>query len=92
MWGEGWSLDPRAHACFPAVQGARQPKKRKYDFTDRMTVEEIYEIIDGQAHLTFDYLATIVVRGYTTRVHTLTHYHTHAHTHAHTCTHTRIAT
>lgn len=38
-----------------------QKKKRKYILSDRMTVEEIYEIIDGQSHLTFDYLAMICV-------------------------------
>ena len=31
-------------------------KKRKYKVTDRMAVEEIYESVDSQCHLTFDYL------------------------------------
>lgn len=36
-------------------------KKRKYKLSDRMTVEEIFENVDSQSHLTFDYLMMVVV-------------------------------
>jgi len=32
-------------------------KKKEYKMSDRLTYEEIYEIVDSQLHLTFDYLA-----------------------------------
>jgi len=32
-------------------------KKKAYKMCDRLSYEEIYEIVDGQLHLTFDYLA-----------------------------------
>jgi hypothetical protein len=32
-------------------------KKRQYRFSDRMAVEEIFDIVDSQLHLTFDYIA-----------------------------------
>ena len=38
-------------------------KKRKYKLDDRLAYEEIYDKIDGQLHLTFDYLALITVAG-----------------------------
>jgi len=32
-------------------------KKKEYNISDRLSYEEIYEIVDSQLHLTFDYLA-----------------------------------
>jgi uncharacterized hydrophobic protein (TIGR00271 family) len=32
-------------------------KKKEYKMSDRLSYEEIYEIVDSQLHLTFDYLA-----------------------------------
>lgn len=43
--------------------GTGGKKKRKYKITDRRSVEEIYQIVDEQSHLTFDYLLNICVAG-----------------------------
>eukprot|EP01001_Neometanema_parovale_P004817 NODE_1712_length_1631_cov_115.667772_g1632_i0.p1 GENE.NODE_1712_length_1631_cov_115.667772_g1632_i0~~NODE_1712_length_1631_cov_115.667772_g1632_i0.p1 ORF type:complete len:463 (+),score=63.63 NODE_1712_length_1631_cov_115.667772_g1632_i0:58-1389(+) len=37
--------------------------KRKYRMSDRMTIDEIYSVVDCQTHLTFDYLVSIVLAG-----------------------------
>lgn len=34
---------------------------RQYRIDDRMTIEEIYELVDAQLHLTFDYIALSIV-------------------------------
>jgi hypothetical protein len=39
--------------------GLKTKKVRKYATSDRMTVEEIYENVDLQTHLTFDYLMMV---------------------------------
>merc|ERR1719361_1664714 len=36
-------------------------KKKKYAVSDRLAYDEVYDTIDGQLHLTFDYLALIAV-------------------------------
>jgi uncharacterized membrane protein len=38
-------------------------KKRRYAFTDRVPVEEIYESIDADSHLTFNFIALTVFAG-----------------------------
>lgn len=40
-----------------------ETKRRRYRVDDRMTTEEILQTIDDSSHLTFDYLANIVVGG-----------------------------
>jgi uncharacterized hydrophobic protein (TIGR00271 family) len=40
----------------PIRRDTRLKKKRKYIMHGRLSIEEIYEIIDGDSHLTFDYL------------------------------------
>merc|ERR1719436_1139242 len=50
--------------CKPRVTTLRNPgekKKREYRTSDRLSYEEIYDMVDSQLHLTFDYLALIVV-------------------------------
>jgi len=44
----------------PENKVVKKKKKRKYAVTDRMTVEEIFDSIDSQSHLTFDYLAMVL--------------------------------
>jgi uncharacterized hydrophobic protein (TIGR00271 family) len=46
----------------PRLQSSRVPKpvSDRYRIDDRMTIEEIYEIVDSQTHLTFDYCALTV--------------------------------
>merc|ERR1719203_1402286 len=36
-------------------------RKKKYAVSDRLAYDEVYDTIDGQLHLTFDYLALIAV-------------------------------
>eukprot|EP01129_Flabellula_baltica_P016370 TRINITY_DN8687_c0_g1_i1.p1 TRINITY_DN8687_c0_g1~~TRINITY_DN8687_c0_g1_i1.p1 ORF type:complete len:360 (-),score=66.97 TRINITY_DN8687_c0_g1_i1:28-1086(-) len=36
-------------------------RQKEYRLTDRVSTEEIFEIVDGQLHLTFDYLIMIIV-------------------------------
>ena len=38
-----------------------ETKRRRYRVDDRMTTEEIMQTVDDSSHLTFDYLANIVV-------------------------------
>jgi len=38
-------------------------KKKQYKVSDSLSYEEIYDIVDGQLHLTFDYLALTSVGG-----------------------------
>lgn len=38
-------------------EGQQRESKKRYRAADRMTTEEIYEFVDSQSHLTFDYLA-----------------------------------
>jgi hypothetical protein len=35
-------------------------KKKKYRISDRKSIEEIYEAIDSQIHLTFDFLSLVI--------------------------------
>mmetsp|Transcript_28956 Transcript_28956/g.40713 ORF Transcript_28956/g.40713 Transcript_28956/m.40713 type:complete len:409 (-) Transcript_28956:32-1258(-) len=53
------STIPQLRSYYPEEEATK--KKRKYAWTDRMTVEEIFESIDSQSHLTFDYLAMVFV-------------------------------
>jgi uncharacterized hydrophobic protein (TIGR00271 family) len=43
------------------IKRDHEKKKREYRVDDRMTVEEIYAIIDSQNHLTFDYIIMLFV-------------------------------
>ena len=49
-------LDQSTKPLLSTFFDRRVRKKRKYKMTDRMAVEEIYESVDSQCHLTFDYL------------------------------------
>jgi len=52
------------NTCVPRLQDYyEKAKKRQYRVAERMSVEEIYQAIDSQIHLTFDYLALLIVAG-----------------------------
>ena len=42
----------------PIKRDTRLVKKRKYILHNRLSTEEIFEIIDGDSHLTFDFLVS----------------------------------
>lgn len=42
-------------------KATKKKKKKLYKMSDRMTTEEIFESIDSQSHLTFDYMAMTFV-------------------------------
>jgi len=49
---------------FPIGTGSasgKMKRKKKYRVSDRLAYDEVYDTIDGQLHLTFDYLALIAV-------------------------------
>jgi len=41
----------------PRINPIKTKKKKQYKVSDSLSYEEIYDIVDGQLHLTFDYLA-----------------------------------
>ena len=49
----------------PQLRGPQsgEKKRRKYATADRMSIEEIFYSVDSGSHLTFDYLAMVVVAG-----------------------------
>jgi uncharacterized hydrophobic protein (TIGR00341 family) len=49
-------------ACRPkTVYEKNHAEKKKYRITDRMGIDEIRDVIDGNNHLTFDYMALVLM-------------------------------
>jgi len=50
-------------SLYSTPSNTERKKKRKFNVSDRLAYDEVYDTIDSQLHLTFDYLALIFVGG-----------------------------
>jgi uncharacterized hydrophobic protein (TIGR00271 family) len=49
-------------SCIPPLRAYKAPRKgRAYRMSERMSIQEIYQSIDKEIHMTFDYLALCVI-------------------------------
>jgi len=55
--------DTTASSSNLSKSSSKKKPRRKYKISDRLAYDEVYDTIDNQLHLTFDYLALIFVGG-----------------------------